>query len=102
MVSLLGILCRAWKCTLCGPSSRGRDTEKTEGNPSDDLTAIQGIGIAIQNRLNTSGIKSYAQLAQASPEDLRAVLGKRASGAKVEDWIAEARKLAKEAAPHPA
>ena len=102
MVSLLGILCRAWKCTLCGPSSRGRDTEKTEGNPSDDLTAIQGIGIAIQNRLNTSEIKSYAQLAQASPEDLRAVLGKRASGAKVEDWIAEARKLAKEAASHPA
>ena len=102
MVSVLGILCRAWKCTPCGSSSRGRDTEKTEGNLSDDLTAIQGIGIAIQNRLNTSGIKSYARLAQASPEDLRAALGERASGAKVEDWIAEAQKLAKEAASNPA
>ncbi len=42
-----------------------------------------------------AAIKSYGQLAQASPDDVRKILGKFAGGADVEDWIAQAKELAK-------
>ncbi len=58
-----------------------------------DLTAIQGIGITKQNRLNRAGITTYAQLAEAKPEHVREELGKLSPGAKVEAWISQARKL---------
>ena len=69
-----------------------------EAAPSapDDLTAIRGIGIATQNRLYKAGIKSHGQLARATPEDVRKILGKFAGGADVEDWIAQATELAKQ------
>jgi predicted flap endonuclease-1-like 5' DNA nuclease len=60
------------------------------------LTAIRGIGIATQNRLYRAGIKSYGQLARATPEDVREILGKSAGGASVEKWIAEAKQLSNE------
>ena len=102
MFSLTGMLCRAWKCAAHCVGDQERSVEKpgsqaTEENVSDDLTAIRGIGIASQNRLNVAGIKSYAQLASADPEELRKMLGRKGRGAKVEDWIAKARKLAKRA-----
>ncbi len=84
-----------------GPERRERAAEEAEaGEPPevspDDLTAIRGIGIATQNRLYRAGIKSYGQLARAMPEDVRKILGKVAGGADVEDWIAQAKQLAKE------
>ncbi len=60
----------------------------------DDLTAIRGIGAATQERLNAAGIKSYAQLADADPEDVRQALNKRQENTKVERWISQARELA--------
>ncbi len=60
------------------------------------MTAIRGIGIASQNRLYVAGIKSYAQLARASAEEVREILGNQGRVAKVEDWIAQAKELAKE------
>ena len=66
---------------------------------SDDLTAIRGMGIATQNRLYRAGIKSYGQLARATPEDVRKILGKLAGGATVGDWIAQAKQLAKKGNP---
>lgn len=59
----------------------------------DDLTAIQGIGITLQNRLNRAGITTYAELAEAKPEQVREALGKLSRGAKVEAWIGQARDL---------
>ncbi len=84
-----------------GPERRERAAEEAEaGEPPefspDDLAAIRGIGIASQDRLYRAGIKSYGQLAQASPEEVRGILGKFAGGASVEKWIAEAKQLAKE------
>ena len=67
---------------------------KDEGLPADDLTAIRGIGITTQNRLNAAGILTYAQLANASPEAVRETLGAAGRGAKVQDWIKQARRLA--------
>ncbi len=60
----------------------------------DDLTAIRGIGAATQKCLNAAGIKSYAQLADADPEDVRRALNKRQQNTKVERWISQARELA--------
>ncbi len=60
----------------------------------DDLTAIRGIGAATQMRLNAAGIKSYAQLAEADPEDVREALNEQQQNTKVERWISQARELA--------
>ena len=102
MASLLGFLCRAWGCACRGPIKGKPSVETAEAISPDDLTAIMGIGIVIQDRLNRSGIKTYAQLAEATPEDLEAILGSRITGARINDCIAEARMLAKEGAPRAA
>ncbi|MFQ6018570.1 MAG: hypothetical protein ACE5KF_10275 [Kiloniellaceae bacterium] len=99
MLPLGGMLCRLWRCAARGAGGQGQPaekvrSEKSDETPSDDLTAIRGIGSAIENRLNVAGIKSYAQLARATAEDVREKLGNLGRGAKVEDWIAQARALA--------
>ncbi len=97
MFSLLKLIYRA-----CGRAPRGPDSEEPSGEkakekPPDDLTTIRDIGIATQNRLNTSGIRTYAQLAEATPGDLREILGGRITEGRIKHWIEEARKLAEEA-----
>ncbi len=94
MASLLRFLCRAWDCACRGPKKGKPTVETAEAISSDDLSAIMGIGIVIQDRLNRSGIKTYAQLTDATPDDLEAILGSRIIGSKINDWIAEARKRA--------
>ena len=99
MLSLFDILCRAWNRTMRGETDRKRPTEKAglgdaKESTSDDLTVIRGIGLASQNRLNAAGIRSYAQLASASAEDVRKMLGKFGRGARIEKWIAQAQELA--------
>ncbi len=101
MALLARMLCRLWRCPPPGRGRREGTAEEVEPRGTreaspDDLTAIRGIGIAIQNRLYAGGIKTYAELARASSEDVREILGKRAQGANVEDWIAQAEELAKE------
>ena len=101
MTLLTRMLCRWLACPAPGPGRRERAADKAAANSpdeslSDDLTAIRGIGIVTQNRLYRAGIKSYGQLARATPEDVRKILGKFAGGADVEDWIAQAKQLANE------
>ncbi len=101
MTLLTRMLCRLWRCPASGPDRQDRAADKAEANlpdesSPDDLTAIRGIGIATQNRLYKVGIRSYGQLARATPEDVREILGKSEGGARVEKWIAEAKQLAKE------
>ena len=62
--------------------------------PKDDLTAIRGIGAATQKCLNAAGIRSYAQLAEADPEDVRGALNEQQQNTKVERWISQGRELA--------
>ncbi len=96
MLSLAGMLCRFWRCALCGVAGKTtREDEATAGNQSDDLTVIRGIGIASQNRLYTAGITTYAALAGTPAEEVRKLLGNLARGSRVEEWIAEARELAR-------
>ena len=110
---LMGMLCRICRCLGGGPRERepsfkptgdavGEERVEAEGQAAgegaedsvDDLTAIQGIGITMQDRLNRAGIMSYAQLAEAKPEQVREALGKFSRGAQVEAWISQARELA--------
>jgi len=63
----------------------------------DDLTAIDGIGPTLANKLNAAGIFSYAQLAALSDDDIerleRDII--RFSGRiKRDDWVGQAKKLA--------
>ncbi len=100
MTLLTQMLYRCWGCLAPGRKTRERAAEQAAGSSpdessSDDLSAIRGIGIANQDRLYRAGIKSYDQLARATPEDVRGILGKFAGGASVEKWIAEAKQLAK-------
>jgi predicted flap endonuclease-1-like 5' DNA nuclease/outer membrane murein-binding lipoprotein Lpp len=59
----------------------------------DDLTIIHGIGAGTNARLRDAGIRSFAQLASATPDDLRQILGEMGRLAKVEQWIEQAREL---------
>jgi len=109
---LEGILSRICRCLAGRPRERepsakpaggavGEKRAEAEGpvpggdaeGVVDDLTAIRGIGIAVQNRLNQAGITTYAELAEAKPEQVREALGKLSLGAKVEAWISQAREL---------
>lgn len=100
MALLARLLCRLRNWAAPGRDRRERPVETEEpGRPDensrDDLTAVRGIGAATQGRLHAAGIKTYDQLAQTSAEDLRAILGQQGRIAKVEDWIAQAKELAK-------
>ena len=55
---------------------------------------MRGIGISKQDRLLRAGIATYAQLAEAKPEQVREALGESSRGARVEEWISQARELA--------
>ncbi len=98
MLSLTGMLCRFWRGALCGVARKERQEETAKEAPgqnkADNLTVIRGIGIVTQNQLYKAGIKTYAALADARPEELREALGDVARGAKIERWIAQARELA--------
>lgn len=70
---------------------------------ADDLTVIRGIGPKTASVLAQAGIRTFAQLAQSSPDVLRDLLsqsGLRLPNANPEDWIAQAQvRLEGKAAP---
>ena len=61
----------------------------------DSLRAIQGIGITAENRLYRAGIRSFRELAESRPAELREILGAPRPGVSYEAWIAGARALCK-------
>src|SRR5260370_14521666 len=67
---------------------------------ADDLKLINGIGPAVEKRLNGVGIFTFAQLAVLSPADIAAAVadlsGLSAERIIIQDWISQARKLAAE------
>jgi predicted flap endonuclease-1-like 5' DNA nuclease len=72
-----------------------RPAEKAADTAPDDLTGIPGIGRSTQEHLNDAGIHTYAQLAACNPGYLRTILEGSGRRGNVEEWIAEAAKLAK-------
>lgn len=65
----------------------------SEAQP-DDLTKISGIGPAFARRLNESGIFTYDQLAELSPEQVREMVHLSELQGDPEEWIRQARGLA--------
>lgn len=57
----------------------------------DPLDTIDGIGPTYKQRLNESGIYTFAQLADTSPELLKEITG--VTRWDPADWISEARQL---------
>lgn len=72
-----------------------RVSEHATSQGDDDFTRIKGIGAGIQNRLNSYGIHTYAQLAALPPETIAALL-KNLSAEQVikKKWLSEAARLA--------
>ncbi len=64
----------------------------------DTLTDIQGITIAVQNRICRAGITSCRHLAETSVQEVCEVLGYLAQGSDVEGWISRAQALVRERA----
>lgn len=61
--------------------------------PVSDFTRITGIGAAFADRLQSKGIRTYADLSKMKPADLAAILGR--PEAEVTGMIKEAAKLAR-------
>ncbi len=57
------------------------------------LRVIQGISIAVEDRLCRAGIKSCSQLAHTSPQEIREILGYLAQGSDVECLIVQAQEF---------
>jgi hypothetical protein len=72
----------------------------TEPPRADKLRLINGIGPAVEKRLNGIGIFTFAQLAALSSADIAAAVaglaGLSAERIIKQDWIGQARKLAEE------
>jgi Helix-hairpin-helix domain len=68
------------------------------GQPHDDFRRISGIGPTLERSLHDSGILTYQDLAERTPEEIAAVLTDmaRVSPQRIEkeDWRGQARQLA--------
>lgn len=60
----------------------------------DDLTKIEGIGPKVQGLLNEAGIKTFAELAAKTPEELDAILDAAGSIYKAMDETSWPRQAA--------
>jgi predicted flap endonuclease-1-like 5' DNA nuclease len=61
----------------------------------DDLKVIRGIGPAIERKLNTAGVHTFAALAGLTPDVLETILGSQVRRLQNEnDLIAQAKRLA--------
>ena len=72
---------------------------QAEATPAavDDLKKLTGVGPALEKKLNSSGITSYAQIAAWTNEDVAAINEQLSFNGKIEreGWINQARELAK-------
>ena len=79
-------------------SKRSPTNRAAEPPRTDDLKLINGIGPAVEKRLNGVGIFTFTQLAALSPADVAAAVadltGLSAERIVKQDWIGQARKLA--------
>lgn len=78
-----------------GPEAAAEQQAEAVKSGYDDLTAIKGVGPAMQNKLNGLGITSFEQLAHTDPQTLADQLNVRTIKAdRIREWAAEAKRLA--------
>jgi len=61
-----------------------------EERPPDDLTILRGIGPAFAERLHQAGIRTFAQLAQLTPEEAAALCRVPLGRVLRNDWVGQA------------
>ena len=77
------------------PAPAQAPTSGQETSEKDDLKVIKGIGPAIERKLNSAGIRTYAALAALSKQELEGILGAQVKRLQDEnDLIAQAKRLA--------
>ncbi|WP_129631301.1 helix-hairpin-helix domain-containing protein [Candidatus Oscillochloris fontis] len=62
----------------------------TKHNRGEDLALINGVGPAYARRLGDAGITTFAQLAETSVDQVRAIIGPTKLPINAEAWVAEA------------
>jgi large subunit ribosomal protein L21 len=77
------------------PVTRSQAPDAIVAGQQDELSALHGIGPATQEKLFAVGIRTFAQLAAARPEEIRSAIGPSlARLANVEEWIEQAKQRA--------
>lgn len=61
----------------------------------DDFTVINGIGLTFDRRLKAAGIRTFAQLAALTPEQIASIIGWTAQRVLADDLVGQAQALAK-------
>lgn len=79
------------------PKAAKPAAKKAAKGDGDDLSTISGVGPVIVGKLNDAGITTFAQIAAWSDADVEAIEEKLSFKGRVgrEDWIAQAKELAK-------
>jgi hypothetical protein len=81
------------------PGKQPRFAKSVPSQKADDFILIKGIGPALAARLHKAGIRTYAQLGSLSVVELAArVSGLSAKQIVRQDWLGQARKLARKKA----
>lgn len=68
-------------------------TAEAVATGSDPLEQISGVGPTYARRLRAAGVKTFAQLASRTPEELREIVGAAAWQADPASWIQQARQF---------
>lgn len=82
------------------PAKKAAAPKKAAAAPaaegSDDLKKLQGLGPAIEKKLNAAGISTYAQIAALSAEDIARVEDEQGIKGRFErdNWVEQAKELA--------
>ncbi len=88
------------------PTPHAFASDETALVAGDPFSEIHGIGPGIENRLHGAGLTTYQQLADLTPDQfaeiLKDVVGMTAKRIADQDWIGQAKKLAKEKKANPA
>jgi len=92
LILILALILIVW---LICRSQRKEEVDQTFLEPND-LTKIEGIGPKIQSVLQASGIKTFAQLAQMTPEKIKEVITEAGIRLGVTDTWPKQAKLAAE------
>ena len=70
-----------------------------ETAPPDDLRAIKGVGVKIEEALNEAGVTRFEQIAawdEETIDDFASRIGRGAARIRGDDWVGQARELAKQ------
>lgn len=94
MASLLEEAETAAEASSSSESASDVTEAPADTDEADNLAVIQGIGPKMAFRLREKGMRTFGDLANASPDEIRDLMGGLPSFADVDAWIEQARERA--------